>query len=128
MSIENYYLQQANGMPAFAGPSTQQGYGLGGIFKSLFRSVVPLFRKATPVLKSAAKTVAKEAARTGVDVMEDVLDGKRFGSALQKRSNEAVERTVRKGTKRLRKMMSSPAPGTRKLKRGRISRHRDIFS
>lgn len=126
MSIEAYYLQQAAGLPSFAGPLVQQGHGIGGIFKSLFRSVIPLFRSAAPVLKKVAKTAAKEVVRTGANVVDDVIDGERISDALAKRGNEAFQRTVRRGTKRIRKLLSGPASGRVQKKRARKTR--DIFT
>lgn len=126
MSIESYYLNQAAGMPSFSGPLVQQGHGIGGIFRSLFRTVVPLFQKAAPVLKSVAKSAAKEAVRTGANVVDDLLDGDNIKDSLSKRGNEAIERSVRKGAKRLRSMMSAPRVKTVHKKRRRL--HQDIFS
>jgi hypothetical protein len=123
--IENYYMKQATGMPYFAGPAVQQGHGLGGIFGKLFRAVVPLFKKATPVLKSAAKTVAKEAARSGLNVISDVVDGESVQDALRNRSREGANRVVKKGVHRLDKMIK----GKKTIKRGRrVRKHVDIFS
>lgn len=122
-SIEQYYLQQANGLPHFAGPSIQRGHGLGGIFSSLFRAIVPLFSKAAPVLKSAAKTAAKEAVRTGVNVVDDVLDGRNLQDAVANRSKEAATRVVRRGAARLKRLVDEPAT----IKR-RHRHKRDIFS
>ena len=54
---EQYYLNQAKQMggnlPAFHGARSQRGYGLGSIFKGLFRW-------ATPHLKQGAKALGKK--------------------------------------------------------------------
>ena len=43
---ENYYLSQVgHGMPYFAGARVQQGYGLGNLFSSIAKSVLPLVKK-----------------------------------------------------------------------------------
>ena len=51
---EEYYLNQAkqNGgnLPAFHGARFQQGYGLGSIFKGLFRWVMPHLQQGAKVL------------------------------------------------------------------------------
>lgn len=122
-AIEKYYLGQANGLSHFAGPSVQHGHGLGGIFSSLFRAAVPLLSKAAPVLKSAAKAVAREAVRTGVNVLDDVMDGSSVSDALSHRGQEAAKRVARKGVKRLKRMVNTP----KGIKRKRIV-HRDIFT
>lgn len=120
-SIERYYMNQAAGMPHFAGPSVQQGHGLGGIFSSLFRAAVPLFKKAAPVLTSAVKSVAKEAARTGVDVLDDVLEGSSVRDAMASRGQEAAKRVAHRGVKRLKGMMRGGIKRKKKTSR-------DIFT
>lgn len=110
-------------MSHFSGPTSQQGHGIGGIFSSLFRAAVPLFRKAAPVLKSAAKVVAKEAARTGVDVLNDVVDGVKLKDALIERGSAGAERLVTRGARKLKRMMSVP----KTIKRHR-KQPRDIFA
>jgi len=57
-----YYLNQAgSGLPGYEGSSTQYGAGIGGMFRSLFRMAVPLFKRgmsiAKPHLKSAARNI-----------------------------------------------------------------------
>ena len=48
---EDYYVKQAgNGLPVFRGASFQKGYGIGSVFGSIGRTVLPL-------LKSGAKAV-----------------------------------------------------------------------
>ena len=45
-AYENYYLSQVgHGMPYFAGARVQQGYGLGNLFSSIAKSVLPLVKK-----------------------------------------------------------------------------------
>ena len=56
-AYENYYLSQVgHGMPYFAGSRVQQGYGLGNLFNSIAKSVLPLVKKVTkPWETSVAK-------------------------------------------------------------------------
>ena len=69
---EQYYLDQAKqkggNLPAFHGTRFQRGYGLGSIFRGLFRWAVPH-------LQEDAKMLGKKALQTGVDVAQDVLAG-----------------------------------------------------
>ena len=45
-AYENYYLSQVgHGMPYFAGARVQQGYGLGNLFSSIAKSILPLVKK-----------------------------------------------------------------------------------
>ena len=77
---EQYYVDQArqkgDNLPAFHGSRFQQGYGLGSIFKGLFRWAMP-------------KVLGKKALQTGVQVAQDVLEGNNVNTALAKRSREA---------------------------------------
>src|SRR5678816_4632801 len=52
----------------FRGSRMQRGYGLGGFFASLFRRAIPLF-------KSGGKYIAKKAARTGINTIQDIMGG-----------------------------------------------------
>ena len=67
---EEYYLNQAKqkggNLPAFHGAQFQRGYGLGSIFKGLFRW-------AMPHLQQGAKVLGKKALQTGFQVAQDVL-------------------------------------------------------
>ena len=67
---EQYYLDQAKqkggNLPAFHGARFQREYGLGSIFKGLFRWAVPH-------LQQGAKMLDKKALQTGVQVAQDVL-------------------------------------------------------
>jgi hypothetical protein len=47
----------------------QRGYGIAGIFKSLARYAIPLFKKD-------AKVVGKRALQAAAEVGQDVLQGK----------------------------------------------------
>ena len=69
---DQYYVNQAKqkggSLPAFHGARFQHGYGLGSIFRGLFHW-------AMPHLQQGAKVIAKKALQTGVNVVQDVLDG-----------------------------------------------------
>ena len=52
-AYENYYLSQVgHGMPYFAGARVQQGYGLGNLFSSIAKSVLPLVKKGAKTLEN----------------------------------------------------------------------------
>ena len=84
---EEYYLNQAKqkggNLPAFRGSRFQQGYGLGSIFKGLFRW-------AMPHLQQGAKVLGTKALQTGVQVAQDVLDGDDVKTAVSKRTKQAL--------------------------------------
>ena len=62
----NQVKQKGGNLPAFHGAWFQQGYGLGSIFRGLFRWAVPH-------LQQGAKALGKKALQSGVNVAQDVL-------------------------------------------------------
>ena len=84
---EEYYLnqgkQKGGNLPAFRGSRFQQGYGLGSIFKGLFRW-------AMPHLQQGAKVLGKKALQTGVEMAQDVLDGDDVKTAFSKRTKQVL--------------------------------------
>ena len=66
-------------MPAFHGARSQQGYGLGG-----------MFRWAMPHLRQRARVLGKKALKTGVNVAQDVIEGKDVKRAVRKRAKQAL--------------------------------------
>ena len=125
---EEYYLNQAKqkggNLPAFHGAQFQQGYGLGSIFKSLFRW-------AMPHLTQGAKVLGKKALQTGAQVAQDVLEGNNVNTALAKRSKEAIGELVsqagrgRKATKR--KVQFRGLPPFKKRKTVVLDQDQDDF-
>jgi hypothetical protein len=66
-AYHEYYLNQAGrGYPVYVGTRYQRGHGLGSIFGSLFKSAVPL-------LKRGAKTLGREALKTGLNLASAVF-------------------------------------------------------
>ena len=98
-SYLNRATQKRGNLPAFHGSRFPQGYGLGSIFKGLFRW-------AMHHLQQGVKVLGKKALQTGVQVAQDVLEGNNANTALAKRSREAIGGLVpqagsgRKSTKR----------------------------
>ena len=84
---EQYYLDQAKqkggNLPAFHGARFQRGYGLGSIFRGLFRWAVSH-------LQEGAKMLGKKVFQTGVDVAQDVLAGENVKTATKKRAKQAL--------------------------------------
>ena len=56
-SYEKYYLEQVGHCQCFSGAAFQRGYGLGNIFASLGKLILPL-------VKSGAKTIGKQALKS----------------------------------------------------------------
>lgn len=63
-----YYKNQLGGgvSAVYRGSPYQRGHGIGSFLGGLFRTI-------TPLLKSGAKAVGKEALRTGINVLSDVV-------------------------------------------------------
>ena len=84
---EQYYLDQAKqkgwNLPAFHDARFKQGYGLGSIFKGLFRW-------AMPHLQQGAKMLGKKALQTGINAAQDVLAGENLKTAVTKQGKKAL--------------------------------------
>ena len=65
-SYKKYYLDQVGHGQYFNGAAFQRGYGLGNIFASLGKAILPL-------VKSGAKAIGKQALKSGVAFASDVL-------------------------------------------------------
>ena len=89
-----YYLdQQGHGMPVFRGSPWQ--LGLGGLFRSVARTVIPM-------VKSGAKARGNIALNSGSNFIGDVLAGKNVKEAAKARTREAADATKQKAVQRLR--------------------------
>ena len=119
---EEYYLDQAKqkggNLPAFHGARFQRGYGLGSIFRGLFRWAVPH-------LKQGAKMLGKKALQTGVNVAQDVLAGENLKTAVAKQDKKALgipsqnspqSGAGKKGTKRKAQPRNNSSPPGKKRK------------
>ena len=99
-----YYLNQQKGYgssPVFRGAPWQRGYGqmgygLGGLFRSLARAVMPL-------AKSGAKALGKIALNTGAGVLNDVTSGKSVKEAAKSRLNQAAKDAGKKAVNRVQR-------------------------
>lgn len=85
---EDYYKRQSGGeIPVFAGARHQRGHGLGGVLSGLFRKVVPF-------VKDNVKNIGKNLLRTGADIAQDMIEGKKFKEAARQRLPRGLKRTV----------------------------------
>ena len=113
-SYEKYYLDQVGHGQYFSGAAFQRGYGLGNIFASLGKAILPL-------VKSGAKAIGKQALKSGVAFASDVLAGKNVKQAALERTKQAGSTFLRQATapKKLK------APRVQKKKR---KKYNDIFT
>ncbi|GIX76933.1 uncharacterized protein F54H12.2 [Caerostris extrusa] len=95
---EHYTNQSGSGIPHYEGISFQRGYGLGGVFRRLFRA-------ALPFLVRGGKVVGKESLVTGTKVINDVLSEKDLETAAKSRSKEAGKSLARKAINRVQSMI-----------------------
>ena len=88
------------------GPSIQLGAGLGSIFSSLFRSLVPVAKGAAKMIgkivkneevRSAGRYLKKEAGRAAIDTALEALDGKTVGVAAKKRLKSVTRNILQAG-------------------------------
>jgi hypothetical protein len=93
MDYRKYYLEQAGGQyTVFRGAERQRGYGLGGIFKSLYKYILPLFKShALPVIKKGAQVVGTEAIRAANNIANDALKGVNVKDSIKQHTTAVVD-------------------------------------
>ena len=103
------------GFTYFSVARYQQEYGLGNIFSSIAKTVLPL-------VKSGSKTIGKQVLRSGVGFASDVLSGKNGKQAAIDRA-KAVGSNLLKAATRKRKTR----PQKTRVEKRRRKKHHDIF-
>ena len=106
------YHQTGHGMPVFSGARYQRGYGLGHVVKGLFRSAVPLLKKAgSRALKSGMETVVSGilSPKSKPRVRIAVRQGKRTGWTAKRKKVSAKR-------KRIAKRVTTPRASERKAR------------
>jgi len=117
---EDYYSRQIGGlMLVFVGSRHQRGHGLGSVLGGIFRRfVIPLF-------KTHGKALARNALRTGVNVVEDVLDGR----TLKKSVKRCVPKDIKPFAQSLVAQTESGVRSKRRKRRRQLRSHlKDIFA
>ena len=120
-AYHDYYIHQAGkGYPVFAGRRYQRGHGLGNIFEGLFKAAMPL-------LKKGAKTLEREALKTGLNIARDVVQGRNIKQAAKSRLKSSGENLLQKATDTVglpgQRVIKGPAK--RKKTRRRQTKQRD---
>lgn len=110
--IELSHHQLGSGLNYYQGSTFQKGYGFGGLFRSLFRAAVPLF-------KSGAKAVGKQLFHSGVNVLSDLSRGENIKVAAKRRLKEAGQNLTDKAATKVKTMIGS---GRRYKKRKRSNK------
>jgi len=109
-SLEDHYVYQTgNGLNYYQGSPYQRGYGLGGLFRSFFRT-------AAPLLKSGVKAIGKQLFHSGVNLMNDISQGQDLKGAAKRRFKEAGKVLTDKAASKVKNMIGN---GKRNKKRKR---------
>ena len=83
---EQYYIQQQRGgsdFPIHVGVYRQRGHGIGSIFASLFRRILPVLKLLTP-----------RVLRSGADFIDDISKGKSWKDAAINRLPETSSKVA----------------------------------
>jgi hypothetical protein len=84
--------QRGGNITWYRGARFQRGYGIGGIFKSLARYAIPLF-------KQGAKVVGKRALQAATEVGQDVLQGKNVRESVKTQGEKVVKDFAEQGAR-----------------------------
>jgi hypothetical protein len=88
-AFENYYCcQSGDGMPVFAGARYQRGHGIGSLFSGLFRSIMPLIKKAAPI-------IGRKALEAGANIIGDVGSGRSFKDSAKQHASNAFSESIK---------------------------------
>ena len=110
-AYKNYYLSQVgHGMPYFVGARVQQGYGLGNLFSSIAKSVLPLVKKGAKILR-------KKVLQKGVEFASDVLHGKNAKQATIDQARAAGSNLLQVVQQKIGKRKAAPRKVQRKKRK-----------
>ena len=82
----------------YRGISRQYGHGLGSIFKTAIRTIVPVLKPVTKGGLRSAKKVVKE---QGISALHDIVSGQNVKQMLQRRGQVAFKQLLPMKLKRL---------------------------
>ena len=112
----------------YSGGRWQKGYGIGSVFRGLFRL-------AMPIMKRVGKKALRTGVKTGVGLATDALAGRDLKSSLKRRVSGAVRDMItsvpppKKQKKRIKASVSTKRRITTGTGgRGRRRNNNDIFS
>ena len=93
MNYKKYYEDQiGSDYPVFRGYGNQRGHGLGGIFKTLFRFIRPIFEThVLPLAKKGALALGSEAVKTVTNIANDAINGKNVKESVKGHFHDAVK-------------------------------------
>ena len=100
MDYHEYYKKQAESdFPVFRGVKYQTGHSLGGVFKKLFRFIMPIVREhGLPLLRLVGETALKGVS----NLARDAIKGKKIKENAEQRFketfNELKNKSLMKGS------------------------------
>ena len=102
------------------GRRLQRGRGIGSIFSSIFRSILPIGRKIlnSDTTKLLGKSVGKSLKEAAVGTALDALEGKNLKQAAQSRLNESKRKIAQaiRGTPKYKRFDKKKKPSLLKQK------------
>ncbi len=111
--------QQGGSLVGFRGSQfPQRGAGIGSIFSSLFRSILP-------VAKSVGKAVGRQALSSRAEAAADTLAGHRsLGDALELRRRQGASKLIKKGIRKMKKWKGQKGRSRKVVRRNPHRRRR----
>ncbi len=93
MDYSNYYLEQADGLQGFSGSKIQRGHGVGSMFKSFAKWIIPIIKNyAQPVVHHALKSGMAEVTNGLSKFNDDIQSGQtNIKESASKRFHETVQ-------------------------------------
>lgn len=115
MDFSKYYSDQANGLQGYSGSRIQRGHGIGSMFKSLAKWIIPIIKNyAEPVVQNAVKAGVSEIANGLSKFNNDInVEKKDIKESASNRFNETVQNIkskLQKGGSDKRKHNKKPKP------------------
>lgn len=77
-----------NEFPVYRGLSRQYGYGLGSIFRTAMRTVIPFLK---PVAKAGLQSIKHVAKDQGIHALRDIMEGQNVKQVLKNRGKTAIK-------------------------------------
>ena len=117
---ENYYVSQSgNGMPVFEGHRGQRGHGLGSMLAGLFRGAIPMLKKGLSIF-------GRHAVKTGLEVANDMAEGRSFTESAKQRLPAGISRGIKSIQEEWPSLSSQSGSGGLRAILGSIKRKRVI--
>ena len=105
--------------PVYRGIPKQYGHGLGSIFKTAIRTIVPILK---PVAKAGLRSAKKVVKEQGISALRDMVSGQNVKQVLQHRVQAALKQLLPIKSKRSSRKSHSFAKRQRVNKTGKSKR------